>query len=327
MTSTRVVVPEGSPKERVDRALARLCPDVSRSSIQRWIDEGRVRVAGAVCRAKDKVKPGTLIEFERGPDPLSRAEPDSSVHIDVVFEDEYLVVVNKPAGLVVHPARGHRSGTLVNGLLALPGFGRPPADERDPTGHVRPGIVHRIDKDTSGLLVVAKTAATREGLKTQFSAHSIDRAYRALTLGVPAPGTISTLYGRHPDQRLKFSSKVRDGKRAVTHVSLIERFADVCAHVRCTLETGRTHQIRVHLAEQRGTPLIADALYGGTIADAALSRALAGLRRQALHAEVLGFIHPGSGQRLRFESPLPADFDSALNGLRELASTNPGGKG
>jgi 23S rRNA pseudouridine1911/1915/1917 synthase len=313
---TRVVVPEGNPAERVDRALARLCPDVSRASIQRWIEEGRVRVRGAVCRAKDKVRPGTLIEFERGPDPLSKAEPDPSIVIDVVYDDEHLVVVNKPAGLVVHPAKGHRTGTLVNGLLALPGFGRPPADERDPTGHIRPGVVHRIDKDTSGLLVVAKTSTAREGLKTQFSAHSIERAYRALTLGVPKSGTISTWYGRHPDHRMKFSSLVRVGKQATTHVNVVETFGQSAAYVRCELETGRTHQIRVHLAEQRGTPLLCDALYGRTVSDPALLGALSGLSRQALHAEVLGFRHPITGEQLHFERPPPSDFAAALEGLR-----------
>jgi 23S rRNA pseudouridine1911/1915/1917 synthase len=178
--------------------------------------------------------------------------------------------------------------------------------------------VHRIDKDTSGLLVVAKTSAAREGLKTQFALHSIARAYRALTLGVPAPGTISTLYGKSPDQRIKFSSLVRRGKPATTHVEVLERFGTASAHVRCKLETGRTHQIRVHLAEQRGTPLLCDALYGKPIEDAALNAALGGLARHALHAEVLGFVHPYTGQTLHFERPPPSDFETALLGLRAL---------
>jgi 23S rRNA pseudouridine1911/1915/1917 synthase len=327
MAATRVTVPAGAEVERIDRALARLFEGVSRATIQRWISEGRVTAAGVTCRAKDKARPGMIIDVVPGPDPLSKAEPDASVVFEIVHSDDDLIVVNKPPGLVVHPARGHARGTLVNGLLALPGFGRPPADERDPQGQTRPGIVHRIDKDTSGLLVIAKNAPTREGLKELFAAHRIERSYQALTLGIPEAGRIETLYGRHPDQRLKFSSRVRYGKRAVTTVNVLETFAGRAAHLQCVLETGRTHQIRVHLAEQRGTPLLCDALYGRPIEDPGLDRARAELRRQALHAGVLGFRHPRSGISLRFEVPPPTDFQAALLGLRALESGTLGAQG
>jgi len=307
----RVVLPEGSRKTRLDVALSAALPDVSRATVQRWIAERRVQVDGAPARAKDAVQAGAVIDYEPGPLPTSSALPERDVVFEVVYEDEHLVVVDKPAGLVVHPGKGNWTGTLVNGLLARPGFGRPPADSRDPEGALRPGVVHRIDKDTSGLLVVAKTAPAREALKEQFAAHDIDRAYLALTLGVPRSGRIETLHSRHPTARLKFTSKTETGKIAVTHVEVLEAFQTRAAFVRCTLETGRTHQIRVHLAERCSTPLLADALYGRRAPDLGVS-----LERQALHAAVLGFVHPHTRERVRFESELPADLQLALDVLR-----------
>jgi 23S rRNA pseudouridine1911/1915/1917 synthase len=219
----------------------------------------------------------------------------------------------------VHPARGHASGTLVNGLLARGGFERAGADPRDANASVRPGIVHRIDKDTSGILVVAKDEPTREGLKQQLSAHSMERLYRALTLGVPKDGVIETLYDRHPRSRMRFTSKTTQGKRAVTHVHVVERLAaGRAALVECRLETGRTHQIRVHLSEQAGTPLLADWLYGRAALAEDLQAIVSDLGRQALHAAVLGFVHPLTSAKLRFESPLPPDFLAALAALRAL---------
>jgi 23S rRNA pseudouridine1911/1915/1917 synthase len=207
----------------------------------------------------------------------------------------------------------------VNGLLAREGFLAPDADPEDEQGQVRPGIVHRIDKDTSGLLVVAKTEACREALKAQLSAHTVDRVYTALTLGVPASTTLRTQYGRDRRSRLRFTSRLREGKLAVTHVKVVERLAGGrAARVECRLETGRTHQIRVHLAEQQKTPLIADALYGRKPNDADLAQVSEALGRQALHAAVLGFVHPASGERLRFEAPLPPDLAAALESLRAL---------
>jgi 23S rRNA pseudouridine1911/1915/1917 synthase len=307
----------GPERERVDKALARLLAPTSRATIQRWIGEGRVQIDGKVCRPRDVVTAGVVIDVEPGPDLTSRAEPDAGVPFDVVYEDPHLIVVSKPAGVVVHPARGHRHGTLVSGLLARPGFSIAPADERDPEGKLRPGIVHRIDKDTSGLLVIAKDARAREDLKRQLAEHSVARVYQALTVGVPRDGRIETLYGRHPRSRLRFTSRLETGKRAVTNVRVLETLSNgAAAWVECRLETGRTHQIRVHLAERAGAPLLADALYAPPPADAALRQLAAVLGRQALHAKSLGFVHPVSRERLHFESELPDDLSRALAALR-----------
>lgn len=309
--------------ERADKVLVRLMPEVTRASIQRWIQEERVLVDGRTVRAKSKVLPGAVMEVSPGPPPATTAEPDPTVSFQVVHEDAHLLVVNKPPGLVVHPARGHATGTLVNGLLARPGFVRPPSDPDDTEGHLRPGIVHRLDKGTSGLLMVAKDEVTREGLKAQLSDHSIERRYWALTCGVPAAGAVKTLHGRHPTARLKFTSRVTQGRHAVTHVEVTERLcAGHAAFVSCRLETGRTHQIRVHLAEQTRTPILGDPLYGGSPKLPLLRELGAALGRQALHAELLGFVHPVTGQTLRFEAPLPTDMQTALEALR-AASAGP----
>jgi 23S rRNA pseudouridine1911/1915/1917 synthase len=324
MAKARFVLDSDHERERVDKALARLLAPTSRATIQRWIAEGRVHLLGNVCRPRDVVGPGAVIDVEPGPEPTSRAEPDAAVPFDVVHEDAHLIVVFKPAGIVVHPARGHRQGTLVSGLLARPGFTIAPADERDPEGRLRPGIVHRIDKDTSGLLVVAKDAATREGLKRQLADHSVSRIYHALTLGAPHSARIETPYGRHPRSRLRFTSRLEQGKRAVTNIRVLETFhAGAAAWVECRLETGRTHQIRVHLAEQSGTPLLGDALYGATPSHAGVRAVAAELGRQALHARTLGFIHPITGERLCFESELPSDMSAALAALRAARDAGP----
>jgi 23S rRNA pseudouridine1911/1915/1917 synthase len=312
------VVGEGT-RDRVDKVLARLVPDVSRSTLQRWIADGRVLVDGAKPRARDAVSAGAVLEVEPGTRPPSSAEPDAGVEVEVLHEDDELCVVVKQAGLVVHPARGHWSKTLVNGLLARPGFGKISADPRDRSGLFRPGIVHRLDKDTSGVLVVAKTERAREALKAEIAAHRAERSYLALTLGVPRSGTIRSQYGRDPRSRLRFTSRVREGKLAITHVKVLEKLAGGrAALVECRLETGRTHQIRVHLAEQTGTPLFGDRLYGRVPAEPELRQIAEELGRQALHAAVLGFPHPLSGQALRFQAPPPADFARALDALRAL---------
>jgi 23S rRNA pseudouridine1911/1915/1917 synthase len=304
--------------ERIDKWLAASMPDVSRARVQAWIAEGRVLINGRPCRPRDVLVAGSVIDVEPGPRPMTLAEPDANVTVDVVFEDEHLLVVNKPAGIVVHPARGHATGTLVNGLLARGTFKAAPADPRDIEGHLRPGIVHRIDKDTSGLLVISKTEVARERLKQQLAEHDVERVYQALTCGVPKALEIRTLYGRHPTSRLRFSSKVREGKLAATHVRMVQVLAGGhAAWVECRLETGRTHQIRVHLTEQAQSPLLADPLYRThNSSDPLLQEAASLIGRQALHAGVLGFVHPMTEQRVRFEVPPSADFCAALKALQ-----------
>ncbi len=306
---------------RLDRFLAgalalegRASP--SRSELQRWIERGNVRIDGAPGKASSKVRAGASVSVEPLPPPSTAAEADASVRFDVLYTDASVVVVNKPAGLVVHPARGHGTGTLVNGLIALGIF-----DQALSTGLVeeatRPGIVHRIDKGTSGVMVVARTPEAREALKRQFADHSIERRYVALCVGRVETATFETLHGRHPTDRLRFSSRVREGKRAVTHVERVELFGDGATMVRCRLETGRTHQIRVHLSDHK-TPLLGDSLYGRPPGDLRLREIGRELARPALHAEVLGFVHPETGQRVVFHAPPPEDFERAVTALRAI---------
>jgi 23S rRNA pseudouridine1911/1915/1917 synthase len=314
-TPLRFVVGDGE-RTRVDKILPPLL-QISRATVQRWIEEGRVTVNGLACRAKDEVRAGDIVEVVPGAPPRTDVEPDASVPFDVLYEDAELVVVDKPAGVVVHPGRGNWEHTLVAGLLARGGFERSVFDERDPMGHLRPGIVHRIDKNTSGVLVVAKSDRAREGLKAQLAAHSVERVYYAITVGVPASGRIESLHARHPSARRKFTSKTERGRHAITHVAVEEVLAQGrAALVSCRLETGRTHQIRVHLSERSGTPILSDKLYGRLPADAHLAKVATELGRQALHAATLGFTHPVSGEPVRFESVLPADMQLALSRLR-----------
>ena len=311
-------------KERVDKVVPGLLRGVSRATVQRWIAEGRVRVDGNPCRARHDVRAGDVIEVDPGPPPPSSVVPDATVPFSVLYEDESLLVVDKPAGVVVHPAKGNWDHTLVAGLLARPGFERAPYDPRDPAGPLRPGIVHRLDKETSGVLVVAKNEVAREGLKTQLGMHSMERVYRAITLGVPKAGRIETLHARSRVSRLRFTSFTEQGRAAVTHVTVEERLAGGRAALAlCRLETGRTHQIRVHLFERGGAPVFADALYGdgNKPVDPALLEVAAELGRHALHAQVLGFEHPRTGEHLRFESPFPAEFVRALERLRALGGS------
>jgi 23S rRNA pseudouridine1911/1915/1917 synthase len=299
---------------RVDVFLAART-DATRSQIQRHLEAGAVTVNGAPVRPKHRLRVGETVRYEPPPPTPDTAEPED-IPVPILFEDAHLVVVDKPAGLVVHPAAGHPAGTLVNALLhhcgALSAVG----------GRQRPGIVHRLDKDTSGVMVVSKSDAAHVGLAAQFAEHRLQRSYLALTVGAPpaARGTFDTRHGRHPVHRKRFTSRLgpADGKRAVTHYEVIERAGPLTV-VRATLETGRTHQVRVHLAEH-GAPLLGDPIYGRAPRDPALRRLARRLGRQALHAALLGLAHPISGEPLRFETPAPADMATALAQARALGS-------
>ncbi|MFW6050090.1 MAG: RluA family pseudouridine synthase [Myxococcota bacterium] len=302
-----IVVVEAEAGERLDRILAERPLGHSRSTLQRWIGEGRVAVDGVVADRRTRPRAGARVVVHPAPLPASEAEPQD-IPLAVLHEDADLIVVDKPAGLVVHPAPGHPDRTLVNALLHHTGV----AGGRDAA---RPGIVHRLDKDTSGVMVVAKTPAAHERLVEAFQAHAIERAYLAIAVGAPpAQATLDTLHGRHPVHRKRFTARVARGKRAVTHVRVLERLHGA-ALVECRLETGRTHQIRVHLAEQ-GTPVLGDSVYGRSPRDPVVREAARALGRQALHAGVLGFVHPVTGETLTFETPPPADFERALGALR-----------
>ena len=332
----RLVVPLAWRGLRLDRflasALAGEAEAPSRAELQRWIGQGLVKIGARQARAADRLREGDEIWVTQAPPRVTTALPDASVVFRVLHVDPAIVVIDKPAGLVVHPARGHASGTLVNGLLAAGYFDalREPSrgavaqgeggdeDGDEESDHVRPGVVHRLDKDTSGVMVVARTAEARERLKVQFAAHTIDREYEAIAEGAVGDMTLATLHGRHPSVRTRFSSRVATGKRAVTHVRVLRAFArGLATHVACRLETGRTHQIRVHLADA-GHPLLGDTLYGRVSKNVHLARICSALGRQALHARRLGFVHPTSGERVVFEAEPPEDFMEALGGLALL---------
>jgi 23S rRNA pseudouridine1911/1915/1917 synthase len=295
----------------LDVFLAAEIAEVSRTQLSRHVAEGAVTVNGTAGAPSRKLRAGDVVVWtppEVQPTEL-RAE---EIPLQIVHEDRWLVVIDKPPGLVVHPAAGHEDGTLVNALLAhcrdLRGIG----------GELRPGIVHRIDKDTSGLLVVAKDDATMNALAAAFKAHDIERVYEAFVVGKPPGpgGRIDTLYGRDPRDRKKFSSRVRTGKKAVTNWKVVERWPGA-ARVEARLETGRTHQVRVHLAAM-GCALLADRTYGKPPKDLALREIAEALGRQALHARTLGFVHPATKKTMSFRSELPADMRAALTALRAL---------
>jgi 23S rRNA pseudouridine1911/1915/1917 synthase len=316
MEQTRhLVFDRGQPAERLDRFLADHLPDLTRSQLKKLIDEGRVLLDGAPAKAGGRLKGGESLQITL-PAPAPAEALPQEIPLRVLYEDAHLIVVDKPAGMVVHPAPGHSGGTLVNALLHhctdLAGVG----------GTLRPGIVHRLDKETSGVMVATKDDATHLHLAAQFKRHTIARRYLALVHGLVAPdsGTIDRPIGRHPTERKRMSSQARSGRRAVTHWQVLRRFEqERLTLVELRLETGRTHQIRVHLSEQHW-PIVGDPVYGHgsrgqALADAQLRQLVKLLSRQALHARLLGFEHPASGRYLEWTSPLPADFQAILDYL------------
>jgi 23S rRNA pseudouridine1911/1915/1917 synthase len=315
---TAVVVPADASGGRLDRFLARSLP-VSRSELKRWIEAGRVTIRGRPQSAAARVHEGDRVWVDPPAREPTDAEPDGSVRFEVLCVDEEFVVVNKPAGLVVHPARGHERGTLVSGLLGMGLFAQVDPGRADEQWNARPGVVHRLDRGTSGLMVVARTVGARDALGEQFRARTIERAYEAIVVGEARSRTFRTLHGRHPRDRLRFSTHVRSGKQAVTHVRVLAPLFG-STYVECRLETGRTHQIRVHLAEG-GTPVLGDPLYGKPPRDERVREVATALGHQALHARLLGFVHPRTGERIRFEAPPPDDFRDALRALSRLGVT------
>ena len=292
---------------RLDAVIAANCAEMSRAQIKKSIENGEVRLNGAVCaKAGRKCQPGDVIEFEV-PEQVDPDKPQAQADIafKIVYEDAHLFVIDKPAGLVVHPGAGHPDHTLVNALLNIdPGI----AQIGDPQ---RPGIVHRLDAETSGLLLVARSAAAHEKLTQLFANHDVYRIYRAICYApkLADSGRFDTPYGRHPTQRIKYSSRFDAPKRAITDYRVIDRSAQGFALVTCRLYTGRTHQVRVHLSDH-GAPILGDPLYA---TDRAVNQKF--IPRLALHAQKLIFNHPITGIPYDFESPYPADFLAALHKL------------
>ena len=312
-----VVGPDGAGR-RVDAWLAAALPELSRARLQGLIAEGQVRLEGAVPRPSARVRAGQRLVVEVPP-PVAAEPAPEDLPLDVVYEDAHLLVVDKPAGLVVHPGAGRAGGTLVNALL------RHVRDLSGVGGVVRPGIVHRLDRGTSGLLVVAKDDATHRDLAGQFAGRTVEKEYLALVLGVPraSEGTVAAPIGRDPFHRRRMSVRARRGREARSTWRL-EEALDGVALLRVRIHTGRTHQIRVHLAAI-GHPVVGDATYGGTRTPSsrrnATKEALRTLSRPALHAARLAFTHPASGERLRFEAPLPADLAAVLDLLRRASAS------
>lgn len=303
MTLRQAVVSEELAGQRLDKASVELFADLSRSAIQQLCDDGRLQVNGKPANKNLKVKPGDQLTLElAAPQPLEVAPEE--IPLDIVYEDDDLLVVNKAKGMVVHPAAGNHSGTLVNALLAHCGDSLSGIN-----GVIRPGIVHRIDKDTTGLLIVAKNDLAHQRLSVQIKEHSFRREYAAIVHGRfrEEQITVDAPIGRHPTDRKKMCITDKNARHAVTHIQVLEAlrgFSYIC----CTLETGRTHQIRVHTA-YLGHPVAGDPVYGP-------KKSLTGTQGQCLHAQTIGFVHPRTGEAMYFTSPLPAYFENLLQKLR-----------
>ncbi len=305
----QAVVPDGAAGRRFDAVLAELFPEFSRSRLAEWIKSGDALLDGEPARPRDPVKGGEVVTLQVVLETQTHAVPQD-IPLDILYEDDQVFVLDKPAGLVVHPGAGNPDGTLVNALLYRdPGLSALP----------RAGIVHRLDKDTSGVMVVARTLEAQTALVEQLSARQVHRQYLAVVVGaLVSGGTANAPIDRHPRDRLKMAVR-EDGREAVTHFRLRERFRAHTA-LECRLETGRTHQIRVHMAHLKH-PIIGDPLYGGPLklpkgATEALAAELRGFKRQALHAETLEFAHPISGEPVRATAPVPADLKRLMDALR-----------
>lgn len=315
---------EEEEPERIDKLLSSALPDLSRSYLQKLVKEGAALVNKKEVKPNHKVNPGDVVEISVPEPELPDISPED-IPLDILYEDEEILVVNKPKGMVVHPAPGHSGGTLVNAVMyhcqgKLSGI----------NGVTRPGIVHRIDRDTTGSLVICKSDRAHQALAEQLKEHSITRRYRAVVLGIIAGegGTVNAPIGRHPTDRKKMSSRCKNGKPAVTHYRVLERFYNDClpprlrcvyggskggnskgyTYIECQLETGRTHQIRVHLSEI-GYPILGDTVYGP-------AKCPFPLTGQTLHARILGFVHPISGEYMEFDAPLPEYFEELLRKMR-----------
>jgi 23S rRNA pseudouridine1911/1915/1917 synthase len=300
--------------ERLDVALTRLAPELSRARAQRLLGEGRVRLAGRPAKASSRLRGGEALEVEIPPEEQTSLLAQD-LPLRVLYQDRDLVVLDKAAGMVVHPARGTPHSTVVNALLFRlgPEAGGAPA---------RLGLVHRLDKETSGCLAVARSEAALQALQAAFRRREVEKTYLALCHGrLPPRGRLETAYGRHPRDRTRFTSRGRHARRALTEWRVLEAFGEIAALAEVRLHTGRTHQIRVHLAES-GHPLLADAAYGGRRREARLPaghparRAAEAVGRQALHAWRLAFAHPRTGERMSFEAPVPPDLQAAIEILR-----------
>jgi 23S rRNA pseudouridine1911/1915/1917 synthase len=301
----KLVIPDEQGGLRLDQALSALLPEFSRNRIQNWIRARKISVDDAFGTTRMKVCGGESVRVEIEPDPNATPDAPEAIPLDVVFEDSMLLVINKPVGLVVHPGSGNRQGTMLNALLHwVPQVAELP----------RAGIVHRLDKDTSGLLVVAKTLKSHTDLVRQLQARTVKREYLALVYGeVDRPGTVDAPLARDPHNRVKRTVHTM-GKEAVTHYEVVERFPGLTL-LRCKLETGRTHQIRVHM-QHIGHPLVGDTVYSAS----RRSHLRLPFPRQALHAERLGLIHPVTQEFMQWECPLPPDFASLLQALRDVTA-------
>ena len=297
-----IFVGEDGTDDRIDKFLAEQCEELSRSFLQKLLKSGEVSVNGQAVKASFRLSEGDLIVFEvpEAAKPEILPEP---IPLDILYEDEDVILINKPKGMVVHPAAGHYSGTLVNALMyhcrdSLSGI----------NGVLRPGIVHRIDMDTTGVIIACKNDVSHRSIAEQLKEHSITRRYQAIVHGrlKTDEGTVDAPIGRNPQDRKKMSINERNGKPAVTHYHVLNRFRDY-THIECRLETGRTHQIRVHMASI-GHPLLGDVVYGP-------ARCPYRLEGQTLHAGVLGFVHPRSGEYMEFSAPLPEYFEKLLRTL------------